>query len=190
LAENWTADLYQFEWNPTTGGVDGEIIGSAGLVFEDASHARFDWALSGRSGSEPFEVLLMSNERTLRNYTGTWYDPDEPGWGLTLYAQGNARVGILYFYDANNQARWLLGQGDNEPQADLEMLSFVGFCPDCERRDPEISDGGRLHLDFDDERSAILTAEVEYPRQPGGNWPRQNVVIVPLSDAWVDPKVQ
>jgi DNA-binding beta-propeller fold protein YncE len=186
LASTWNADLFRFNWLPE-GGVEGEVVGAATLDFEDASHARFDWSLGERSGSEPFEVLMMSTDRTLRNYTGTWYDPGDPGWGATFYVQGDVRVTVLYFYDADNQPRWALGQGNNSAAGLTEMLSFTGFCPDCERIEPVFVAAGQVDVTFADERSGSFTSTTGFPGLADSDWVRTEVDFVSLSDAWRDP---
>ncbi|MEM9302700.1 MAG: hypothetical protein AAGE01_11340 [Pseudomonadota bacterium] len=184
--ETWSGEMNRFTWNPETGFVDIETVGELGLTFEDATHARFDWRLGERTGSEPFELLVASTATTLRDYTGTWYDEGEPGWGLTLYSQGAERVGVLYFYDADNQPRWALGQGGNDLAGELAMFRFAGFCPDCDRIEPQAVSAGALDLVFDSERSGVVTSTVVYPDLADSGWPRTGVAIVPLSDPYLD----
>ncbi len=185
-APDFSADLNRFRWNPDTGFVDVETVGTASLSFSDATHVEFAWQIGERPGNEPFELLLAAPGRTLRDYTGTWYDPSEPGWGLTLYTKGDTRVAVVYFYDADNEPRWALGQSDNAPAGVVEMLSFEGFCPDCARVDPTILDGGSIELEFESLRAARFSSAVDYPGLAGSGWPRADVAIVPLSDPAVD----
>ncbi|MDJ0653792.1 MAG: WD40 repeat domain-containing protein [Xanthomonadales bacterium] len=184
----FSADLNRFRWNPDTGFVDIETVGTATLSFSDASHAVFSWQIGDRPGSEPFELLVASDDITLRNYTGTWYDPDEPGWGLTLYTQGNVRVGVMYFYDSDNEPRWVLGQSDNSVSGGMDMLSFSGFCPDCDLVQTGSADGGSVDLNFSSLRNAALESAVSYPGVANSSWLR-TVDIEALSDAYLDPKV-
>ncbi|APV50882.1 hypothetical protein BWI17_15010 [Betaproteobacteria bacterium GR16-43] len=40
------------------------------------------------------------------NFTGLWYGPTLPGWGLTLSHQGDTVFGVLYGYDAQQNPTW------------------------------------------------------------------------------------
>ncbi|MFZ3321535.1 MAG: hypothetical protein WA190_04125 [Usitatibacter sp.] len=40
--------------------------------------------------------------------TGMWYDPGEPGWGLSLSQQGDNIFAVLFVYDANHQPEWFV----------------------------------------------------------------------------------
>jgi len=188
-AGTWSADFRRFVWL-AGGGVDSEVVGSAALTFDDASHARFDWTLEGgaRSGSEPMQVLAISLDRTLRDYTGTWYDPADGGWGVSFYSRGDVRVAVLYFYDADRQPRWALGQSDNAMDSVMPMLSFTGFCPDCTAVPVDSVAAGDLVVTFSDERGGVLTSTVAYPGLAASAWPRSEVQIIPLSDPWRDPR--
>ncbi len=182
----WSAELSRFT-RGATGDPAGKTVGQVSLEFADARHAAFSWTLDGRSGSEPFELLAASNDLTLRNYTGTWYDPDDSGWGVTFYSQGDVRVSVLYFYDADRQPRWVLGQSDNGRAGTTAMLSFSGFCPDCDRVEPQSTSAGDLMLSFEGLRSATFSSAARFPGLAGSSWDRSNVVIIPLSDPWMDP---
>lgn len=56
-----------------------------------------------------------SNPLPTRNYTGAWYVPAEPGWGLTAFQYNNAaqNLFVLFFvYDNTGKAQWYeLGGG-------------------------------------------------------------------------------
>lgn len=185
-ASPWSADLSRFTLN-SGGGVTGETVGQASLDFTDARNATFSWTLNGRRSSEAFQLLAASNDTTQRNYTGTWYNPDDSGWGVTFYTQGNVRVSVLYFYDAENQPRWVLGQSDNGVSGSTDMLSFVGFCPDCERVEPANQPAGQLSLEFTGLRGALFGSTAFYPDLPNSSWDRNDTAIVPLNDPWIDP---
>src|SRR5688572_18221962 len=42
----------------------------------------------------------------LRNATGLWINPDESGWGLNLFHQGDTLFGALFVYGTDGQPRW------------------------------------------------------------------------------------
>jgi DNA-binding beta-propeller fold protein YncE len=179
--ENFSGQLFRFQWNPETGAPEGEVVGLANLTFSDRASARFEWQIGDRSGSEPFQRFLFSSDLTLRPYTGVWFDADEPGWGLSIDALGDTRVVVAYFYDDANQPRWAIGQGDNQPNRSTEMLSFTGFCPDCDFQTTNSVAGGSVSLDFADLRHATTDLELPYPGMAGGRWLRV-ATIQPLSN--------
>jgi hypothetical protein len=38
--------------------------------------------------------------------TGIWYDPDQPGWGMSVTQQGDTIFVVLFVYDANHNPQW------------------------------------------------------------------------------------
>jgi len=40
--------------------------------------------------------------------TGMWYDPNQPGWGLSLTQQGDAIFAALFVYDAGHNPQWFV----------------------------------------------------------------------------------
>ena len=38
--------------------------------------------------------------------TGMWYDPANPGWGLSVTEQGETLFVALFIYDANHKPAW------------------------------------------------------------------------------------
>ena len=188
FSATWTAPLNRFTLNPADGSVAAEEVGSMQLEFVAARSASFTWQLGERSGTEAVEPLPLAGGRTLRNYTGTWFDPTQPGWGITLYSEGDIRVGVLYYYDAENQPRWSLGQSDNARSSVMQMLSFEGFCPDCDAFTPTNQSSGMLDFDLDNLREGLVTTSVTYP--DGGTWERENRTIIPLNDPPADYHLQ
>lgn len=181
LARNWQAELKRFEWLPDEGRAEGTVVGSLGFDFRGRGSADFHWALGERSGTEPFQRFVFAGGATVRNYTGAWFDSAEPGWGLTADSMGDTRVAIFYFYDAQNEPRWVLGNGPNAVMASIEMKSFAGFCPDCEHEATTNQAAGTLGFDFAGLREAALTANVNYPALADSTWERETQ-IVPLSN--------
>jgi hypothetical protein len=40
--------------------------------------------------------------------TGMWYDPAQPGWGMSLTQQGETIFAALFVYDANHNPQWFV----------------------------------------------------------------------------------
>lgn len=187
MADPWVATLNRYTWNPATGGVRGELVGELRLDFSDAGHASLQWRLGARSGGEPLQALIAEPAVAAPDRTGTWYDPAQPGWGLSVYGSGDTRVAILYFYDGDQQPRWVLGQGSNAASELVPMRSYRGFCPDCGYAPPSSSAGGSVDFRYAGARSASVTTDAYDAAQPAARWQRGPVAIVPLSDPALRP---
>jgi YVTN family beta-propeller protein len=180
-ANPWTADLKRYTWNGSA------VVGALRMNFSDAAHASFEWRLGSRSGSEPFVAELGNYTPSNPNRNGTWYHAAEPGWGLSIYTGGDARVAVMYFYDGNGQPRWVLGQSSNAAVERMAMLSFRGFCPDCSALSPTGSNGGHIDFAFDGARAGSVVTDVFTATQPAARWQRGPVAIQPLSLPVVHP---
>jgi len=181
MARDWSAELNRFEWLPGEGRAEGTVVGTIGFEFQQRGKAVFSWSLGERSGSEPFQRFVFDKSTTLRDYTGAWFDAGEPGWGITVDTMGATRVSVFYFYDANNTPRWVLGSGSNMIAGAMDMLSFAGFCPDCEFRSTTNEPGGTLGFQFANLRQATVSASVNYPGLAQSTWARE-AAIIPLSN--------
>jgi hypothetical protein len=186
-ADPWSATLNRYTWNPATRAVSGEVVGNLRLDFSDAGHASLQWQLGARSGSEPLQALIAEPALAAPDRTGTWYDPAEPGWGLTVYNTGATRVALLYFYDGDNRPRWVLGQGSNAAVERLPVRSYQGFCPECVYAPPGSVEGGTLDWNFSGARSATVITDAWIAAQPDARWRRGPVAVVPLSDPALRP---
>lgn len=185
-ARTWAADLQKFTWDPAAGSTTSEVVGSVSLEFESASQAQFNWTLGPDSGSEPWERFVFSADDTVLNYLGSWYNVAEPGYGFTIDTMGNAQVILAYFYDANNEPRWVLGNGVNETSTEFTMKSFTGFCPSCETTATANVDAGVVSTTFTAQRSATVNMNVFFPELADSNWARDNITIAPLNDPFID----
>ena len=187
---NWQADLLSFTWDDQTKIASSTVVGTANLVFSDGKNTTFSWDINGRSGSESFVRFNVSNKSTTKQFTGTYYDVDQSGWGITVYTQGESQVGIIYYYDENGQPRWSLGSGDNTQNSTLDMLSFQGFCPDCEYVAPSNSVIGNMNLQFMANRQIGFSTDVSYPENSVASWVVSSRTLSALSGEFFDPVVQ
>lgn len=186
-ANPWRAELRRFVWNPGTRSTQSEVVGELRLNFTGAESGTFGWTLGARSGSEPVSPLLSGSATANPDRTGAWFDPREPGWGLSIDTAAATRVAILYFYDSANQPRWVLGQGGNGANETLAMLSFRGFCPDCTLVPTTNTPGGTVNFAFDGARNAVIGTDASYAGDPSARWQRSSATIVPLSEPPLRP---
>lgn len=183
----WQGELYRITWQNNA--PVSEIVGSMELDFATASAAEFRWRLGERSGSEPITRFVFDRALTLNDYTGTWYDVTESGWGMTIDALGATRVAVTYFYDAQGQPRWVLGTDTNTTAGQLAFDAFSGFCPDCEATTPVATAAGAVDWRFASSRAAEIDLNVNYPGLADSQWQREGVSITPLSLPAFDPTV-
>jgi hypothetical protein len=117
-----------------------------------------------------------------KQVTGHWFNPADSGWGLTIDRKGETEVTVAYFYDAEGQPRWALGNRQiDEPVT--EVLAFDGYCLSCDTRAPSSKPAGSVTLNFDsDGRSGTVDLDVAWPPGADQRWSRPEAGIIPLSD--------
>jgi hypothetical protein len=182
FANPWRADLQRYTWNPETHSAVASTVGELRMDFSAASRASFAWQIGSRGGSEPMQTLFDNAPAAAPERSGVWFDPAEPGWGLALYTAGDLLSAGLYFYDAANQPRWVLGVGSNAAAGELAMQSYRGACPDCAFVPATATDGGRIVLGFDGGRAGNVQTDAFHAASSSVPWRRGPVAIVPLSD--------
>jgi hypothetical protein len=183
---SWTCDLYQAVWVPAQNGIEIETVGTMSMTFSTPQSAAFSWEIGDENGQETFSRYEFDVGYTPQNYTGRWYDDEESGWGVSIDSLADTRIMLVFFYDANNEPRWVLGSGNNDSGTQFEMLSFTGFCPWCETVEAEPADGGSLTMFFDGTRNAMVNMAVDYPTVPGSLFNR-STEVVPLTNQDVKP---
>ncbi len=186
-ATAWQGVLNRFTRNASTGRVSAEAVGTLRLDAIGARHAMFSWQMGTRSGQEPVTALLTSAAPTIADRTGIWYDPSESGWGLSLNSEGDVSGAVVYFYDEQQQPRWVLGAASNGSSQNIAMRSFHGFCPDCTAVPVTSIASGELALNFSGTRNATLRVDVRHADLPSSRWQRGPVAIIPLSQPALRP---
>jgi len=158
------------------------------------STAIFSFDLDGQQGQWCVEPFQFGIGTPTPDFTGSWFNSEDPGWGLTLYTQGSGEesvlLAILYYYDADGQPRWALGAVQNvdlENEVAVEMLQFNGFCLSCMPSEPESALAGSVHLTLQTPSNNLnagntVSIDVEFLGAPGGSWLREEEAIQLLSD--------
>lgn len=187
---NWQAELLSFTWDDNTKTATSTVVGTASLDFSDGKNTMFSWDINGRGGSEAFIRFDVSNQLTTKQFTGTYYDVNQSGWGITVYTQGESQVGVIYYYDENGLPRWSLGNGDNTQSSTLNMLSFQGFCPDCEYVSPSNVVIGNMDLQFMPNGQIDFSTDIKYPANSTHSWNISGSTLSALSGEFFDPAVQ
>ena len=192
-SEQWSGDLNQHTWNHETREVEIETVGTVSMNFHDARNATMTWQIGENSGEEPFQYFNFSNEATVHNFTGTYYDPQDIGWGMTLDSQGGSQVALIYYYDQSGQSRWAIGTTSNSQQSNFVVSSYQGFCTGCELVEPQGQVIGELSLqaanDWYQNRQLTIDLDIKYPGDTQ-SWTAESLSFEALSDPFFDPALQ
>lgn len=158
-----------------------------------AATAQFQFDLDGHSDTWCLEPFRFGAEQAMPNLTGSWFDPDESGWGLTLQ---NEKLGeemileaILFFYDSVGEPRWVFGHGAMQDNtARFPMFLFQGNCPGCTTTRPQVEplEAGTIELEtsrasLDPEIINRVSVDITLPEPLNGTWFRETD-IRPLSN--------
>jgi len=176
--DSWNGELYQTTWDPVANKHIVDYIGTLAMTFSDRRHAEFAWTIGENSGVEAYERIVFSHDFTPVAYTGLWNDEEEPGWGISVDSLGMTRTALVFFYDADNQPRWVLGAGDNASGSTYSMLSFNGFCPWCDVVETSTEAAGTLKIDFTND-AGDLDMDIFYPAIADSDWPKNTLITKP-----------
>ncbi|MCI1730155.1 MAG: M14 family metallopeptidase [Chiayiivirga sp.] len=184
---HWEADLLQPRRDPQSGAISTPKVGRVSLDFASDVAARLGWRFDARgtNGSEEVRPALFANGEPRFEVTGLWYAPQDSGWGATISRRAEVTVLGLYYYDAQGAVRWALGSANAADAAEFQMLSYTGFCPDCDAAQMPVSSrpAGSVLAHFHTPERARLDTQLTYPGAAGGQWIKQTARIVPLNDA-------
>lgn len=177
----WEADLLQFRWQD--GYATSQPAGSARLDFSDERNAVFSWTLPSGSGSEPMRPLDVGPSRRTQFPTAAWFDPQQPGWGLSVTRQGGVDYAIAFLYDRAGDASWLAGAAD-DPQSPqrFAMFRYDGptRCPGCAGDgEATLSPAGTLHFQAQDLDAARFDSELSADVL---DWQRTGLPLQRLTD--------
>jgi len=59
-------------------------------------------------GGPPACRLEPGNHAADDNFQGQWWNPAQPGWGVTIADQGGVLFAVLFVYDASGAPMWLV----------------------------------------------------------------------------------
>ncbi len=187
---NWQADLYSFSWDFNTRTTSRTLVGRVNLEFSSATTAHFSWELNGKEGSEDFTYFNSSNYATTKQFTGSYFDRDDGGWGVSIITKGSVLIVVEYYYDETGQPRWVLASGENKLSSTLEMKSYKGFCPECSHVATTNEVIGTADIEFISEAAIKFSSQITYPDNTNDTWSISDAVLSPLSSSFFDPEVQ
>jgi len=177
---SWSSRLDTYTWDESK--ATATPVGSITFQFNDATHANLSWDINGISGREPFEFFVISNDPTVNDYTGVWFEPAKPGYGLSVSTQGNREFSVLYFYDDQGKPRWALGVNDNHAITYSLDQYTQGFCPVCTQTTPVAKMLGTISREFSSQSSGTLSVDFNLAEPLSGAWTIDNAQIINLSN--------
>lgn len=83
-------------------------VGTGALTFSNADNGTFAFVIDGASGSKTItrQVFATGGIQPAVDYTDLWWNPSEPGWGVTLTHQFGTIFATWYAYDDSGKAIW------------------------------------------------------------------------------------
>ncbi|MGB5291353.1 MAG: beta-propeller domain-containing protein [Lysobacterales bacterium] len=153
-------DLLSFTWDYDSNKVnDPTVAGHVSMQFLNPQLAEIQWKLGDKGETLTLRPFIFSANPALADYSGSWYDPEEPGYGMTIQSQGDLNYAVLYYYDETGKPTWTAGINAKGGQS-LSMLSFKGSCPWCEYTPPVHAPAGDLLPDFHSELTLSLNMDL------------------------------
>lgn len=145
-----------------------DVVGTLRFTLNSPESAQLSFTLNGRSGSWAIQPFIQSGVVNEVDHTGSYYNPANSGWGLTLTEQGDVLGGVLYTYDSAGAPTWVAGF-DRGSQGTVNMISARGACPTCTYTGTTTQPAGRLTFEYEGEAAMVIRSQVTIPMAAGVN---------------------
>jgi uncharacterized secreted protein with C-terminal beta-propeller domain len=144
---------------------DADNVGTLKLSFSSVQSGAIDFTVEGASGRWPIQPFVATSMMGDVDHSGSWFDPTNSGWGLTVIQQADVLGGALFTYDAAGNATWVsgFGRGTNV----IEYGLYSGSCPTCAYQPFTAQSVGHLTFDFKDEYHATVKSSLALAMAPG-----------------------
>jgi hypothetical protein len=153
---HYQGDLLSYSWDYNNQKVNAHTVaGSVSFDFLNPQLAGIQWRLGEQQGQYTLRPFLFSADPALSDHSGSWFDPQDSGYGMTIQSQGDLTYAVLYYFDKSGNPKWSAGNNAQDSQS-LSMLSFKGSCPWCEYAPPEHTPVGELVPEFHSETTLSL----------------------------------
>jgi hypothetical protein len=173
-AQGPEASLGQADWpllhHRWVGGRKAEptTVGALRVTLRHAEAADITWRIGARQGSWPVEPFRVAGALNEVDHTGSWFDPDNSGWGVSLTEQGDVLGGVLFTYTGAGDPTWVSGF-ERAGNGSAAMYAATGSCPGCERVTTVTRPAGRLSFTFRSETRLTLRAQLDFAMAAGVN---------------------
>jgi hypothetical protein len=144
------AAVLEHRW--ADGAPDGfEIVGSLAFEALTPESLRMAFELPEGAGEWMLKPFLVDGTLPEVDHSGAWFQPDRPGYGLTLGHQGEFLFAAVYLFDGEGRPVWAVGE-NAWAGTTLPLNTFRGACPSCPHRAAESAPAGSLVLRLGDGR--------------------------------------
>ena len=160
-------------------------------IGNNPNTAMATWQLGTQQGAWCIEPIIDQSNYPNPDFGATWWTGnDDDGWGLSLAFSGNTIVIVVYYYDAEGQPRWVLGQTSGFTKGEeitVNMLEFHGYAREAQASELSTIQAGTLTLkinsmNFDLNTDGTMSIDINYQGTQGGHWQRNNVPITNFTD--------
>lgn len=172
--EDWP--LLHHRWE---GGRKAEptVVGSVRLTLRHAEAADVAWRMGARQGSWAIQPFYQSGVPSEVDHTGSWFDPANSGWGVSLTEQGDVLGGVVFTYDAAGDPTWVAGF-QRGGAGSVAMYAATGSCPGCERAATITRPAGRVTFEFASETRLRLRTQLDLAMAAGVNADNASLVML------------
>ena len=135
---------------------------------------------------------ILENPAVANDLTSIWYDPSDPGWGVSSLSfpgpNGDGLALLIYYPDAAGKPRWALMQAeDYAVGGTYPLYQVAGFCRTCPApATQELQQIGEITVDLvsaDASSTANrLSFSITYPGTEGGTFVRDTTVVSGAGD--------
>ncbi len=168
-----------------------EVYGEMNIYYEIGVNS-FGIPLSkDRWCSQP---IVDYYQRPQEDFSGLWWaGGDDSGWGWSISLverdETTDLVLVLYYYDAQGNPRWLIGQKSGfvkGQEITLDMNRVKGYSRQSTPTDLTFTPTGSISLTLNEasnnlSKAGVMSIDVSYLGFEGGNWVRNNIPIALFS---------
>jgi hypothetical protein len=155
----------------------------------DGSQNIMTWLLNGQEGAWCSQPLLAGNSGVAVDYSGIWFNPDDPGWGITFLSfpgdGGDGLAAQIYYPDATGRGRWAIMQAPRYQAGGTYPVFQVsnGYCRDCAApAELTLQEIGSITVSLAPGGGSRVSFSITYPGTEGGTFVRSNSPLLPGSE--------
>lgn len=162
---------------------DAVAVGTLRLTLRNPEGADVAWRIGTRQGTWAIEPFHLAGAIPEVDHTGSWFDPANSGWGVSLTEQGDVLGGVAFTYDASGAPTWLSGF-ERTTNGSVQMYSATGACPGCPARATVTRAAGRITFQFAAETRLTLRTQVDLAMAPGVNADGASLTMLSRPASW------
>lgn len=156
----------------------------------DGREGVLTWILNGESNNWCSQPLTSAENPVTVDYSGIWFNPADPGWGITFVSfpgeGGDGLAAQIYYPDASGRGRWAFMQAPTYSAGGTYPVFQVsnGYCRDCEApAELEVVQIGEITVNLvPGGNGSTVSFRLTYPGAQGGTFERSASPIEPGSE--------